>query len=111
MRPNLAGVLALIVLPCVVQAADTPPPITTGDFVAKCQTDIQWCVESIIHNQDLDLVMSTLGAPRYFCIPPDLSAKDRTAPVMAYVAQHADPAEPPYKSLRVAATALWPCNR
>ena len=109
---HLIVLLALIILPPAARAADTqPPPMTIGYFVAKCQTDIQYCAKAIIEGQDMDLVMSTLGAPRYYCIPPDLTPKDRTAPIMAYVARHADPTEPAYQSLRSAAIALWPCKR
>ena len=113
LRVLLSVLAGLILLPCAVRADEPQPPqITTGEFVAKCQADLQYCAKSIIDNQDMDLLMSTLGVTRRYCVPVGLQPKDRTAPVMAYIASHPDlESKPAYQALREAAVSLWPCKR
>ena len=114
MRRHLSTILAFAAMPCAAHAEGVaqPPPITTGAFVAKCQADLQYCTKSIIDGQDMDLVMSTLGLPRAYCVPVDLEPKERTVPVMTYIAAHPDlESKPAYQALEEAETSLLPCKR
>jgi len=80
-----------------------PPPMTTSEFVAKCKADHEWCVATIKHHQELDLIMSTLGARRHVCAPKTLSYDDMPALLIDWLEKHPD------APLEDADKGLWPC--
>jgi hypothetical protein len=113
---NLTGAALLLwfsfASPIHVSAEDSeePPPTVTAEFIAWCNSNAAICGDMTMHHQNLDLLMSTLGARRQVCVPPSLSAEERRMAIVDWIGKHSELSQKPANDSLVAAERnLWPC--
>lgn len=118
MKHHAHLLIALAALAASAAQADTPPPnptpMTTAEFVARCNTDHTWCTNTVIQGQMMDALMLGFqgrAAQKRYCLPQKISGGERTQKIVKWLARHQEVwPEPASMGVLKAEKALWACG-